>query len=655
MTPPRPDQRVPLTDELAGVFARMSGLLLTETTVETSLSLLSACAQETVPGATGAGVSVMDERGRRSSGSTDARVREADSLQYELDEGPCLDAPGTRDLVRVDDLALDDRWPAWAVGRRAAGSARGDEQPMVVGQTALGALKVYADEPQTFDAHGEQLLALFSTQAAVLVANVQSYDRAKRLSESMRRRCTTGTTSAWQRACSWVAARRRGHRLRRAAPVRAGGHLRRRCSARGRRLHRPPAPVMARPERASPEGEQSAALEAAVRHADLTLEQLWTRYFALGGDADLMDVDAHLAGLLPLPPGQRDMLAHAVNERLDEVIGGAPGALQPVPSGSAVPTTGPAGRAGGTADAAGLRASRAARLDRGRGRKRPGRRRVGVPRSTTSSGGWCTCRPRAGRRSPAARAGRDAGRARLPDDADPLVRPGGSPRLWVPLRRRRRSARRARGAAGRPADLYDPALREQCTWIASLLGHLIASMGDYGDELERPRRNRPLTASAELIWQQLPPLTAATDSFVLAGMLEPSYDVGGDAFDYALSERTVSLGIFDAMGHGISAALMAATALAGYRNARRDGRGVYDQAARSTRSSRHLPRQRVRDRGARRTRPAVGPAALRQRRPSPAAAPARGKGGQGAHRRAPGAVRAGDRRADHRRGEARAG
>jgi serine phosphatase RsbU (regulator of sigma subunit) len=129
-----------------------------------------------------------------------------------------------------------------------------------------------------------------------------------------------------------------------------------------------------------------------------------------------------------------------------------------------------------------------------------------------------------------------------------------------------------------PADLYDPALREQLTWMCSLLGHLIASMGDYGDELERPRRNRPLSDSAELIWQQLPPLTAATDSFVLAGMLEPSYDVGGDAFDYALSERTVSLAIFDAMGHGISAALMAATALAGYRSTRRDARGVYDQS-----------------------------------------------------------------------------
>ena len=61
-------------------------------------------------------------------------------------------------------------------------------------------------------------------------------------------------------------------------------------------------------------------------------------------------------------------------------------------------------------------------------------------------------------------------------------------------------------------------------------------------------------------------------------MLEPSYDIGGDAFDYALSDTTVSLGIFDAVGHGMPAALMTAGALAGYRCARRDARGVVDQA-----------------------------------------------------------------------------
>ena len=187
MTRSRPgDQRLPLTDELAGVFARMSGLLLSEETVQTSLSLLSALAKETVPGATGAGVSVIDERGRRSWGSTDDRVREADSLQYEMNEGPCLAAAAGRGLVRVDDLAVDRRWPTWGAAAVALGLRAAMSSALVVGNVSLGALKVYADEPGTFDADSEQRLALFSAQAAVLVANVQSFDRAKRLTEGMR-------------------------------------------------------------------------------------------------------------------------------------------------------------------------------------------------------------------------------------------------------------------------------------------------------------------------------------------------------------------------------------------------------------------------------------------------------------------------------------
>jgi serine phosphatase RsbU (regulator of sigma subunit) len=54
--------------------------------------------------------------------------------------------------------------------------------------------------------------------------------------------------------------------------------------------------------------------------------------------------------------------------------------------------------------------------------------------------------------------------------------------------------------------------------------------------------------------------------------------VGGDAYDYALSQQTVSVAIFDAVGHGIRAGLLAAATLAGYRSARRDGRSVFDQS-----------------------------------------------------------------------------
>jgi hypothetical protein len=329
-------------------------------------------------------------------------------------------------------------------------------------------------------------------------------------------------------------------------------------------------------DRASPEDLHRSAVSDGYAHADLTLEQLWMRYFALGGDADLMDVDAYVAGLAAFPEGQRDLLAHALNERLDELI-----APHRVPYTRAIrpgqPKSGPLAALVTLLNAAGSAPpERLPALAAAAGRVLD----VDVTVHRIDHEQRCLVRmgaPGSPGRSRSAIESTMAGRAFRTVQVVASDR-GDRPSLWVPVQDGADRLGVLEVRVESQDDLYDPALREQCRWLASLLGHLIAAMEPYGDELERPRRGRTMSPSAELIWQQLPPLTAATDSFVLAGRLEPSYEVGGDAFDYALSEDTVSLGIFDAVGHGIHASLMAAAALAGYRSTRRDGRGVFDQA-----------------------------------------------------------------------------
>ena len=177
---------LPLADELAAVFARMSGLLLTHETVTTALGLVTSLAVQTVPGSVGAGISLVDESGRRTSAATDERVERADALQYEQDEGPCLAATALRQVVRVDDLTRDPRWPHWSAAAQPLGLRAALSAPLIAGDRALGAMKVYAEVPSAFDAHAERLMALFAAQAAVLVANVQAYERAQRLTDGLR-------------------------------------------------------------------------------------------------------------------------------------------------------------------------------------------------------------------------------------------------------------------------------------------------------------------------------------------------------------------------------------------------------------------------------------------------------------------------------------
>ena len=72
------------------------------------------------------------------------------------------------------------------------------------------------------------------------------------------------------------------------------------------------------------ESEQRRRFAESLRHADVGVEELWLRYFTLGGQAGQFEVEAYIHGAIALPALQRDILAHALNERLDELYSGAP-------------------------------------------------------------------------------------------------------------------------------------------------------------------------------------------------------------------------------------------------------------------------------------------------------------------------------------------
>jgi hypothetical protein len=59
--------------------------------------------------------------------------------------------------------------------------------------------------------------------------------------------------------------------------------------------------------------------EAARTRAGWTIQQLWVEYLAVGGTNDAFDIEAYLHGLGPLSDDQQDILANAVNERLDDL------------------------------------------------------------------------------------------------------------------------------------------------------------------------------------------------------------------------------------------------------------------------------------------------------------------------------------------------
>ena len=162
---------------------------------------------------------------------------------------------------------------------------------------------------------------------------------------------------------------------------------------------------------------------------------------------------------------------------------------------------------------------------------------------------------------------------------------------------------------------------------------------------------RPMTIASELVWELVPPLVLAADDFVLAALLEPCYDIGGDAFDYALNGGVLHFAVFDAMGHGLAAAGVAAG------RSRRTGTAAATAPRargglrwRSTRAVEQSTRQPLRDRADRRARSLHRRSCMGQRRPPRAAAAARRAVHQGTRCRAVPTARHSARRGRSRRG-----
>ena len=105
--------------------------------------------------------------------------------------------------------------------------------------------------------------------------------------------------------------------------------------------------------------------------------------------------------------------------------------------------------------------------------------------------------------------------------------------------------------------------------LAGLVADMLITKSLYTDRFFQARRRRPMSLSAEMQWQLLPPLMMTTPQVAIAGALEPAYDVAGDSFDYALNGHVLHLCMIDAMGHGLDAAVMATLAIGAYRHARR--------------------------------------------------------------------------------------
>ncbi len=176
--------------ELRVNLTALSGLVTGSLGLEELLARVATFAARAIPGADGAGVTLL--RLDRVDNIVEALaasapfVAEIDEIQYSvLNEGPCITAALQRRTVRSGSLGGEKLWPRFGprVGRLGVHSVL--SLPLLLPDQVVGAINVYAHAKGAFDDRAAELGELFAAPAAVAVHNAQVLARAQALAEQL--------------------------------------------------------------------------------------------------------------------------------------------------------------------------------------------------------------------------------------------------------------------------------------------------------------------------------------------------------------------------------------------------------------------------------------------------------------------------------------
>jgi hypothetical protein len=118
------------------------------------------------PNAAACGLTLARSDGAVTVSSTGPLAEQADERQYQLDDGPCLEAMRENVVVRVEDMVGERRWNGYPALAAQVGVRSSLSLPLVVDGRSRGALNLYSTRPRAFGPADEAAAARWAGQAA---------------------------------------------------------------------------------------------------------------------------------------------------------------------------------------------------------------------------------------------------------------------------------------------------------------------------------------------------------------------------------------------------------------------------------------------------------------------------------------------------------
>jgi transcriptional regulator with GAF, ATPase, and Fis domain len=171
--------------ELAEMFADVGRHLLAAAGVDETLDLVVHLACAHIDGCDHAAVSWVVGRQILTAAATGDVPRRVDQIQYETDQGPCLDAIREREVFSTADLAAEGRWPDFATRAVEEGGIHSMISfRLFAEQDTMGALNLYSEHVDAFDDLAEAIGVVFAAHAAIALYGARAEENFERAVES---------------------------------------------------------------------------------------------------------------------------------------------------------------------------------------------------------------------------------------------------------------------------------------------------------------------------------------------------------------------------------------------------------------------------------------------------------------------------------------
>jgi GAF domain-containing protein len=163
---------------VATALARASVEINESRTVGDTLDAIVHATRTSLPDFAHVSISVRNRSGAfMTEAGTDDLAWELDSLQYDLDDGPCVQAIKAEPVVVVGHLHHEQRWPRYTPVAAARGVRSQVAVRLFTHDRHVAGLNLYSTERDDVDASSAETARLFATHAAIILGHAQQEDQ----------------------------------------------------------------------------------------------------------------------------------------------------------------------------------------------------------------------------------------------------------------------------------------------------------------------------------------------------------------------------------------------------------------------------------------------------------------------------------------------